>query len=84
MDRFLVDSNESKAYLHPLIYFRIFDPTGLIMHVIFVAFGLSSLLASSPRSPPFLFVCHGKIGLLFFVLIPIGGRIDLKEWAIEK
>ena len=46
--RFFVDSNASKAYLHPLIYFRIFDPTELFfMYVIFVAFGLSSLLASS-------------------------------------
>ena len=48
LNLFFVDSNASKAYLHPLIYIRIFDPTGLFfMNVIFVIFGLSKLLPSS-------------------------------------
>ena len=47
LNDYLVDSNASKAYLHPLIYFRIFDPTGLFfMYVIFVIFGSNCFLAA--------------------------------------
>ena len=55
LNHFFVDSNASKAYLHPLIYFRIFDPTGLFfmnVNVIFVI--LVSPNCFLPRSPFYL------------------------------
>ena len=72
LNHFFVDSNASKAYLHPLIYFRIFDPTGLFfMNVIFVIFGLYKLL---PRGQAIATGRLGRLNLSFVAPLLKDGR----------